>query len=274
MLALLLLMMAQAAVSAPAQPAPSPPLAPSGKWVVEYDQELCAASRTYGDGPAAITLAFRPFPTQPSMEVVLIDHGPGTKYATTGDGAIVLDPTGQRAATAWRSFAIKGGERILHLDVKRADLSQLAAANALTVEAGKRRIALQTPAIAKALDLLDGCETDLIKSWGVDPDLFAGGVTRPEPVGRGLADWFNGDVYPPEAQRAGQQGRVVTLIQIDAAGKVTNCRVVDSSHFPALDDGTCRVLLDRGRYRPAKDTGGQPVASWALQPVKWQLAES
>jgi TonB family protein len=258
------------AAAAPAETGP-PPLAPAGKWVVEYDQELCAASRTYGTGPAAVTLAFRPFPTQPTMEVVLIDRHAESGYGETGDGAIVLAPTGQRAPTSWRSFGLPGGQRVLHLDVRRDDVSQLAASTALAVEAGKRRVTLQVPAIKEALGLLDGCEKDLMRSWGVDPQLFADGVTRPEPAGAGLLAWFTADAYPPAAMSAHAEGRVVALIQIDAGGKVTNCRAVQSAHVAALDDGTCRILLVRGRYKPARDAGGQAVASWALQPVIWRM---
>lgn len=88
------------------------------------------------------------------------------------------------------------------------------------------------------------------------------------------ADWFSPDYYPPDAKRAGQQGRVAVLLDVDETGKVRACTVTESSSVPSLDQATCRLATQFGRYRPATDAKGRPVASSARIPsVRWVLRD-
>jgi len=77
--------------------------------------------------------------------------------------------------------------------------------------------------------------------------------------------------YPSEALRLHQQGRVVTRLTISAAGKVTSCQVVQSTHSTALDGETCRIALTRARFSPARDKSGRAIASQAEFALRWEL---
>lgn len=92
----------------------------------------------------------------------------------------------------------------------------------------------------------------------------------PAPIG-GPAEWITPDDYPPSAIRAGAEGRVVVVLGIDRAGKVTSCAVQTSSGNAALDAATCAVMTTRGAFTPAKDAGGGSVASTYVMPVRWGL---
>jgi len=69
--------------------------------------------------------------------------------------------------------------------------------------------------------------------------------------------------YPvPPGGRQARFGTSVTIaLTVDADGKPTACRVVKSSPFPESDALTCRLALERFRFRPATDRDGNPVAS-------------
>jgi TonB family protein len=95
-------------------------------------------------------------------------------------------------------------------------------------------------------------------------------VSRPAPVGS-PAEWITPDDYPPSALRIGAEGRVVAVLDIDRAGKVTSCAVQTSSGNAALDAATCAAMTTRGAFTPAKDANGKPVASSYVIPVSWAL---
>ena len=85
------------------------------------------------------------------------------------------------------------------------------------------------------------------------------------------AGWFGPESYPPEAIRANRQGRVLVRLDIDAAGAVAACTVTESSGTAALDEGTCALARERGRFNPAIDQDGKPIASQYTLPVRWVL---
>lgn len=110
--------------------------------------------------------------------------------------------------------------------------------------------------------------------------LSAKGWTRETPapakeaVPVDVAAWLGADNYPPEAIRAGEQGRVVAIVAVDATGRATACRIDVSIGSPALEKGTCAAVLAKGRFEPARDAAGRAVASELTLPVRWALPES
>ena len=87
----------------------------------------------------------------------------------------------------------------------------------------------------------------------------------------GLA--FSQDNYPAEALRRGEEGRVVTMLLIDATGAVASCSVTKSSGSRLLDETTCRIARGRVRYEPARDAAGNAIASRTVLPVRWAISQ-
>ena len=83
--------------------------------------------------------------------------------------------------------------------------------------------------------------------------------------------FFGPDNYPPAAQRAEAQGRVVASLTVGTDGRVTGCTITSSSGNSDLDDAVCRISKSRVRYSPAKDDAGNPVTSTVPLAVKWVL---
>jgi protein TonB len=77
--------------------------------------------------------------------------------------------------------------------------------------------------------------------------------------------------YPSAALRREEQGTVRVSFTIGIDGRVTSCNVMQSSGSSSLDSTTCRIILSRFRYDPARDAFGRPVAETRTQPVRWQI---
>lgn len=68
--------------------------------------------------------------------------------------------------------------------------------------------------------------------------------------------------YPSELRRRLSQGAApFVMFTVQPNGRVTNCRVYQSSGDPAVDEMTCRLVTARFVYRPAYNRRGEPVAS-------------
>jgi protein TonB len=97
-------------------------------------------------------------------------------------------------------------------------------------------------------------------------------ATPPQPRGR-PQEWLTTDDYPSSAMREGVQGVTGYRLEIGTDGKATGCNVTASSGSQTLDDTTCRLLLRRARFKPAQDTGGNPIASSYSGRTRWQIPD-
>lgn len=84
---------------------------------------------------------------------------------------------------------------------------------------------------------------------------------------------FGSDDYPPEALRAGQQGRTAVRLGLDASGTPISCIVTASSGSASLDAATCNVARARVRFEPARDQHGAPIPSIYPLKVRWVLPD-
>lgn len=87
------------------------------------------------------------------------------------------------------------------------------------------------------------------------------------------ADWISTDDYPPSALRAEEEGTTAIAWTINTQGRVENCRVTSSSGSKALDDAACRAITRRGRYSPALDQAGNPIATTSSRRVVWKIPQ-
>lgn len=77
--------------------------------------------------------------------------------------------------------------------------------------------------------------------------------------------------YPRAALEAGKSGIVHLSFTVAPTGRVSACRVTRSSGSRALDETTCRLIMQRFRYRPARDGAGRPVADTVRGEHVWEL---
>ena len=77
--------------------------------------------------------------------------------------------------------------------------------------------------------------------------------------------------YPKAALKGDMQGRVEALLTINEKGIVSSCTISRSSGHRLLDDTTCRLVLARFRFDPARNAEERPVATRAVLPVDWMI---
>lgn len=250
------------------------PLKPSSSWNVEYADEMCLLARDFGEGPVKVTLGFKPGPASEYVRLVVITRDVSTKVER-GDARLDFD--GQAPVTArFVTGPIKNKPmRIMAVDMKVTDLVPLSSAKELHIRAGRTDLRLAPTRVGDAMKALQDCEKDLLVTWGMDSAVLATIAKFPR-VSRkgGFASYFSINDYPMEAIRRREQGTVGTRVHVATDGRVTECRVIESSGSAILDIQTCDIIRTRFRYEPARNHDGQPVPSFTFQRIRWELPES
>ncbi len=84
------------------------------------------------------------------------------------------------------------------------------------------------------------------------------------------AGWIGLEDYPAQAYAEQREGAVRVRLSIAPLGFVDGCTVVESSGSADLDAGTCRILMVRGFFTPARDATGQAIAGEYVRRIRWQ----
>jgi TonB family protein len=82
---------------------------------------------------------------------------------------------------------------------------------------------------------------------------------------------FSEDDYPAEALRAEEEGSVGARLQVSREGRVEGCTVVQSSGSASLDSATCRLLVARARFTPARDQRGRRTTDTVPVRIVWRI---
>lgn len=77
--------------------------------------------------------------------------------------------------------------------------------------------------------------------------------------------------YPLAAGEQGISGVVGVRFVVAVDGRVPQCRVTRSSGSPLLDDTTCRLIVERYRFKPAHDAQGRPFESQIVENEEWVI---
>lgn len=77
--------------------------------------------------------------------------------------------------------------------------------------------------------------------------------------------------YPAEALRNDEEGTVRVRLHVGADGRVSACTVSQSSGSASLDSTTCRLLQERARFTPARDSAGRVVSDTVATSITWNI---
>jgi TonB family protein len=88
-----------------------------------------------------------------------------------------------------------------------------------------------------------------------------------------LATLFSDEDYPAAAIRNHEQGPVAFRLEVGADGRPAGCTVTGSSGSSILDSTTCRLLVARARFQPARDAQGKPTADSFNGRIIWRLPD-
>lgn len=102
-----------------------------------------------------------------------------------------------------------------------------------------------------------------------------GGRARPRLAAEpeAIRGYFNKNDYPKALRETKPKGTTGAEVMVGVDGRPLSCRITDPSGIPLFDSETCRLLLKRFRFRPARDMSGKPVAApWAMD-VDWDYID-
>ena len=87
------------------------------------------------------------------------------------------------------------------------------------------------------------------------------------------ADWIGGKIkngdYPKALREANISGTTQTEVAVGANGRPTACRVIRTSGSRELDATTCRLIMQRFKFKPARNAAGQAIDSHIEYDQEW-----
>jgi TonB family protein len=264
-------LLAAAAVVLPASSAAgAEPRKPTARWVVNYDDAQCVATRNYGTAEKPLILVLKPSPTGSVMRIMMVRNGPAVE-AEQRSGILRFDNQPPIAVSALIYGDSKTGQFIAAANLPMQSFAANRRATTISFRGGSFDEHLAVPGFAGIAAAFDDCLANLRQVWNVGP---AGGtlVRQPARPLQPLRNLFTRSMFPTLALWAGNTGTVGVSLMIDETGKVRDCMVEETSGFAALDSTSCFVITSRAKFEPAKGADGKPTKSAYFQRIRWQIA--
>lgn len=86
-----------------------------------------------------------------------------------------------------------------------------------------------------------------------------------------LASYVSDEDYPASAVRNEEQGTTRFKLTVGSDGKVRECAVTSSSGSSALDSTTCKLMRQRAKFTPARDSDGKVIGDTVSSAIRWVL---
>lgn len=249
------------------------PRAPTGKWVVDFDDAQCVASRPYGTKDKPLLLALKQPPIGEVMQIAVIRKGGGGRFGEQVDASLRIDG-GRPIPVTMVSFAVKErNERVMLLNLPLDQFQAVRKGTTLTIDAGRElNETLQLAEVEPLMRVMDTCIADLRKVWNVRTDPDHPPLLKQSAAGD-IVGLFRGDDYPGVSVSQAKSGSVSVAILIDEAGRVADCTIVNTSGVAALDAQSCAVIKQRAKFTPAIGLDGKPAKDAYVQRITWRIEQ-
>lgn len=264
-------------------------LAPSSNWVVDYGDDSCALFREFGGAENPVFFEIRQFEPGNTLQFTIATNssrrrdGHATVTITPEDEAQRIERPlllttenygdGFRFSRSLRprraqvdGDGTRGRWTAAERSAREAEITGIEVASIFYEDFRLRTGSLQQP-----MEVLRDCTRNLVEVWGYDSQQYAQLSRRARTVDfDSWRDQVTGS-YPPGMARAGEQAQVRARLRIDASGRPTECRALDSINDPVFDQTTCDRLMEDGRFAPALDADGEAVDSFLITTVMYRM---
>jgi protein TonB len=88
-----------------------------------------------------------------------------------------------------------------------------------------------------------------------------------------LASYVSDEDYPSSAVRNEEQGTTRFRLAVGTDGRVKDCSVTSSSGSSALDSTTCRLMKQRAKFTPARNSDGEATSDTVTSAIRWVLPQ-
>ena len=245
------------------------PRKPTARWVVNYDDAQCVATRNYGSDEKPLILALKPSATGSVMRIMMIRHGPAFE-AEQRSVLLRFDDKAPIPVSALTFGESKSGQFIATANVPMETFVANRRATTILFRGATFDEHLAVPGFAGIAAAFDDCLANLRQVWNVGPAHSSRLKRGARPV-QPLRSLFSRGTFPALAVQAGNTGTVSVALMVDEAGKVRDCMIEQTSGFATLDSTSCFVIASRARFEPAIGADGKPAKSAYFQRIQWRI---
>lgn len=254
-------------------------------WLADYEKESCVLKRLFDEGDDTFVLEIRQFAPNGNYSMTIVGprlrssrYAPEVRVGDVGEFIDVSHAMKLSAANGRQGiiFTTNFVPEAIHEQVEQlpnamreliwneqARAIHEAAITSIALRLTFRDdIVLRTGSMSEPMAAMRTCMTDLIAHWGYDPEVQAT-LSRPvRPLE--MEEWSRRlrKRYPFSARIRGAQAWVQARLEIDVGGAVAACHPQMKINDPLFDDLACELLVEHGRFEPALDAKGNPVASF------------
>ena len=245
------------------------PRQPTARWVVNYDDAQCVASRNYGSEDKPLHLAFKPSPTGKVMRIMLIRNGPAAD-AEQRPAMVRFDDSKPIGANALAYGDRQTRSFIAAINLPMASLAAHRQAAAIAIKGGSFDERLAVGGFSGVMAAFDDCLANLRDVWNVGEPYSTRLKGEAQPK-QPLRDLFRSTTYPAQAIRERDSGLVGVALLIDETGKVRDCMVEETSGFATLDTMSCSILTKHAQFQPATGADAKPAKSASFHRINWKI---
>lgn len=241
---------------------------PTGQFNISPTPNRCIAASNFKRGKQSLLVALEARPTNELYEMRL--YAPGRARVPWDDGKVTFGTVKLESDFVIVRPSSKQGTVIYQIYPNRAELVAAGPSPELKFRGILDPGDVKIEALAAALPLLDSCSADLLERWGYSKGLQQSIASAPKPL-KDWASYVSAYDYPMSAIASRSQGETYALIDVEVNGQASNCRVIRSSRNEALDKATCKIVTERARYDPAKNSKGESIRAPLYLTFHWEL---
>jgi outer membrane biosynthesis protein TonB len=244
------------------------PRPPSGRWVVEFNDAQCLASRNYGTPDSPLLLVLKAPAAGNVIQLAVI------RAATQGAAAqleseVAIDQQAPLRAAAFAYTAAPNKQRAYLVNLPADRFAAAKTAKVLSIRAkGELDEQFAISAMGPLLQVMDECVADLRKAWNVAEAGAPGARLRQHATGS-IDSMLQQVDYPAVDQPL--PGTATFVLLVDETGRVADCTVIQTSGVASLDAQTCGAVKSQARFSPAIGLDGRPAKDGVVQRVSWIL---
>lgn len=249
--------------------AASQPRRPNGRWVVNFDDAQCVASRDYGKDADPLFLVVKSPPLGNVIQVGVIRPAKGGE-AEQIDAQVTIDQRPPLRTSMLAFTAKKERRRAYWINLSVDEFAPAKTAKVIGIQAERElRERFAISAMEPLMKVMDECVADLRRVWNISQRDVAPSNLK-TPVSGDLSGVLRSQDYPAVALARGQGGTVALALLLDETGRVADCSVVETSGVASLDSQSCALIKERARFTPAIGLDGKPAKSSFFQRITWR----
>jgi len=267
----------------------------TGQWQLDAGEAECRLARNFTNGEDSIALALERNRADNLVRLVLVtdDLRP---FRGAEEIGYRLAPEGTTVAARFIEAQMEGGQVYYNLGNlplsappapgapppapgtpappydRAAELEYAAAITGIELTSGLTHpVRLETGSLRAAVQALQACTDDLLLTWGLDWQAHQTMTRRAAPEGNAW-EWVPQNLVAFRDFPAFTAGRNPFRVLVSAEGRPTACAAQWPSLSADKNATICEAIMENGRFTPALDATGQPLASYWMADWMFSLA--